>query len=117
MKACNKVHATEVDRIEAGKRVTEGRREKREAKQRELWSAKERKGILYFLNILKLTRKGKLWDKAQLQKRKGLTNAFDRWQNDGSLNEIWRELPDELKELFIREAKKQEPLSRGRKAP
>ena len=101
MKACNKVHAREVDRIEAGKRVTEGRREKREAEQRELWSAKERKGILYFLNILKLTRKGKLWDKAQLQKRKGLTHAFNRWQNNDSLNDIWGEFPDESKEVFI----------------
>ena len=101
MKACNKPHAREVDRIEAHKRVTEGRREKREAEQRKLWSAKERKGILYLLNILKLTRKGKLWDKAQLQKRKGLTHAFNRWQNNDSLNDIWGEFPDESKEVFI----------------
>jgi len=113
-KTCNNDHAREVDRIEAGKRVIEGRREKREEKRRRSWPAKELKGILVLLEFLKQTKKGE-WDKRRL--REGLATAFREWQNDGSLNEIWRELPDELQELFIREAKKQEPLSRSRKAP
>jgi len=119
MKACNKEDAKAIDTKEASRRVTEGRKEEREEKQRRSWPAKERKGILYFLNILKLTRKGKLWVKEEtgrvvkqwrrgkfeygerLQKRKDLTNAFYRWQNGDSLNEIWGELPDESKEVFI----------------
>jgi len=109
MKACSYDCAREVDRIEAGKRMTEGRKEKREAKQRRSWSAKERKGVLVLLELLKQTRKGEL-DKKRLHE--GFTHALDRWENGDSLNDIWEEFPDKLKKVSIELAER-----KGYKAP
>ena len=53
MKTCSKDHAEDVDRIEANKRMTERRKEKREEKQRRSWPAKELKGVLILLEFLK----------------------------------------------------------------
>ncbi len=107
-KACTDEHATEVDRIEAGKRMTEGRKEEREANQRRSWPANERNACELLLKLMKQARKGKI-DREELARRKSILGALDKWQKGTSLNEIWTGLPDDVKEAFRRRRQGQSP--------
>ena len=109
MKACNKECARAIDRKEAARRVTDGRREKRDEKQRRSWPAKERRGVLALLEYFKQTRKGIFVPRnsslGECLSAPGyhdaLVNSCTRWARGDSLNDIWGKLPDGLKEGFL----------------